>query len=114
MTLSLRTSPALDNVLKQWAQHVSQNGRTRFTTGTNLSSAGVSSEEDGLLRAGTNMTRQFVGSFTVIVTPMRGGMIAVEATNATSLKSFLYHIPGVQNVRRGEGMPGSTMTQTYS
>jgi hypothetical protein len=64
----------------------------------------------GLVSAGINPIRQFVGSYTYNVTPTTGGL-NVTLSNYTSFKSGTYHL-GPSWDRSSFG-PGGTTRQTY-
>ncbi|MEK6325302.1 MAG: FG-GAP-like repeat-containing protein [Acidobacteriota bacterium] len=113
MTEGLRTSPGIDPIRREFCAQIGSGGPpllqgyTRFSLGWKIFGG-----PDGFLRAGLNMSRQFVGSFKLTIKGYPDGSALFTAENDTSLKSFLYHIPGVQPVKPGEG-PGATMKQTY-
>jgi hypothetical protein len=60
-----------------------------------------------------NGPRQFVGTFTITIKEGSNGDAYFTLQNTTSLKSFLYHMPGVQNVDRSELAPLSNKTQEF-
>ncbi len=69
---------------------------------------------DGALRAGFNMGRQYVGSFTISITRTSDGGALFSAYNETSISSLLAGIP--LSVKRGGSilnLPGSTTSQTF-
>lgn len=65
--------------------------------------------EDGPITAGTNMPRQFVGSFTITIRGSSNGSALFILNNTTSLESLLYHLP-VENKK--SGVMGNTQ-QTF-
>ncbi len=68
----------------------------------------------GALRSGLHPTRQFVGGYTIVPNVSLGNNHATVIYNATSLKSFLYHLPGVQSYDRGMfPTPGGNTYQYY-
>ena len=109
LTKNLRGSPGVDRARQAYCQRVASGGRPYYSTLVSWG-LGFPGTDDGVGRT-TSMTRQFVGSFTLTIEGGAGSTM-FTAYNETSLKSFLYHAPGVQNVRRGEG-PGGNMRQTF-
>lgn len=110
MTKYLKRSPGVQHIREEYCQQVASGGKAYYQR---LSKWGLGlnpENDDGVIRA-DSWTRQFVGSFTLTIEET-GDTTTFTAYNETSMKSALYHIPGVQNVRRGEG-PGATMSQTY-
>ena len=72
---------------------------------------------DGILRAGTNATRQFVGSYDIDVTPTPNGMVRFTLTNVTSVQSLLYGIGPEWSQHPFDNsftLPGGNVTQTYT
>lgn len=108
MTVGLRSSPAIANNRSRFCA----GGGRRYRGSGSFGLLGLGSS-DGLLRAGRNMPRQFVGSFNIAITPSTDGSALFEVTNTTHLKSLLYQIPGVQDVHRSEMGALSNTTQTY-
>jgi hypothetical protein len=82
---------------------------TNFKVGWN-----VMGGADGHLRAPLedNMTRLFVGSFKLTIDGKLDGGTLFTAENTTGLHSALLHIPGIQDVQRGEG-PFANQSQTF-
>lgn len=70
----------------------------------------------GLIDAGGNATRQFVGTFYVDIVPddYPVGTATFTVYNVTSLNSFLYHIPGVPKYGRAVAPYGGNTYQTFS
>jgi hypothetical protein len=70
----------------------------------------------GLIDAGGNATRQFVGSFYVDIVPddYPVGSATFTVYNVTSLYSFLYHLPGVPEYGRNVAPYGGNAYQTFS
>ena len=112
MTQGMMTSP---DVATHRQDFIDQGGGTYGPTGVWFGAGwGVPfGAEDGFIRAGTNMPRQFVGSFEITITEQRNGDAMFVIDNATTLKSLLYQIPGVQPVERSTMAPLSNKTQTY-
>jgi hypothetical protein len=67
----------------------------------------------GALGAGLHPTRQFVGGYTIVPNVAVDSGHVTVIYNATSLKSFLYHLPGVQSYSRGGFGPGGNTYQYY-
>jgi len=66
----------------------------------------------GLWKAGFNSTQQFVGSYSVSVSPNSNGTVKVDAYNATSMRSFFYGIcPNSWNAMNGR--PMGNASQVY-
>ena len=105
MTTGIRSSPEVGYHRQQFCNR----GGGRYRGGRQF---GFDSADDPR-RAGTNMPRQFVGSFDIAINGAPGGTVEFEVTNVTGLKSFLYHFPGVQDVKPSEMRPLSNMRQTY-
>jgi hypothetical protein len=105
MTQGLKTSP---DVAEARQKFIDQGGGS-YTGGVWF---GLNAE-DGPIEAGTNMPRQFVGSYNITITEKRNGDAEFVLGNPTTLKSFLYQAPGVQNVERSTMHPLSNKTQTY-
>lgn len=105
MTQGLRTSPDVDGARQKF---IDQGGGT-YSGGVWFAWDG----KDGLYQAGTNMPRQFVGSFEVTITEKQNGDAEFVLSNTTSLRSFLYQIPVVENVERSTMHPLSNKTQTF-
>jgi RHS repeat-associated protein len=111
LTKNLRKSPGVDRIRREYCQQLASGGRA-YLEGVVKWGLGLNpGDDDGVFRT-FSMTRQVVGSFRLTVERLPDGRTMFTAYNETSLKSLLYHIPGVQNVKRGEG-PGATMSQTY-
>lgn len=110
MTKGLRTSPDIDTHRQRF---VAQGGGLYDSriNGNNLRFSVTA--EDGLIEAGLNMPRQFVGSFNLTIKDLPNGDALFVATNTTHLKSFLYQAPGVQPVDSSTMAPLSNKTQTY-
>jgi hypothetical protein len=112
LTHRLRTSPGINKIRKQYCNQVASGGETfkgglvDFKIGPGIYG------DDGIVAAGSNLTRQFVGSFTLTISGQPGGAAMFTATNFTSLHSFLYHLPGVPN--HPTGLPFGTVKQTFS
>jgi hypothetical protein len=66
----------------------------------------------GLVDAGVNPTRQFIGSYEVYVVPVSQDSIKVYLRNQTSLNSALYHAPFVPYYDRTRNRYGGNMWQT--
>ncbi len=111
LTKFLKKSHGVDRIRQEYCQKIASGGKAYLKGLVNWGLGFNPANDDGVLRT-TSMPRQFVGSFSLTVERLPDGRSEFTAYNETSLKSFLYHIPGVQNVGRGEG-PGATMTQTY-
>jgi RHS repeat-associated protein len=105
MTQGMMTSPDVTAARQKFIQ---QGGGT-YVGGVRF---GLNAE-DGPFEAGSNMPRQFVGSFNITITQQPNGDAQFVLQNATTLKSALYQIPGVQPVERSTMHPLSTKTQTY-
>jgi len=69
--------------------------------------------KDGPFTAGSNATRQVVGFFYITIKEGVDGSVLFHLTNTTGLHSFLYHAPGVDDVKRTEFKPLSNKTQEY-
>lgn len=67
----------------------------------------------GLVKAGTDPTEQFVGSYRVDIAPNPDGSVTFTLSNTTSMKSFLYGL-GPAYPRGGSGGVGGNQTQTYT
>lgn len=106
MTQNMMTSPDIVNHRQAF---IDQGGGTYGPTGTRF---GVSAE-DGPFTAGTNRSRQFVGSYTITITEQSNGDALFVLRNTTSLPSALYHIPGIQPVERSTMHPLSNKSQTF-
>jgi RHS repeat-associated protein len=65
----------------------------------------------GLVRAGLNPTRQFVGSYSVDIYPLENCKIKIVLNNTTSFTSFTYGIG--PDWQRSTFRPMGNMTQTY-
>jgi RHS repeat-associated protein len=67
----------------------------------------------GYVEAGTNSTQQFVGSYSVDITPNSNGTLTFQANNTTSMTSFFYGLwPNSLNPTAGH--PMGNYSQTYS
>ncbi len=66
----------------------------------------------GLVKAGTNSTQQFVGSFSVDIRPEPSGMVRYTVTNTTSFQSLMYGI--APNWDRSTFSPGGNVDQVYT
>jgi len=106
MTQGMMTSP---DVATHRQNFIEQGGGTYGPTGVWFGRTG----EDGPFEAGFNMPRQFVGSFEITITERRNGDAMFVIDNATTLKSLLYQIPGVQPVERSTMAPLSNKTQNF-
>ena len=106
MTQGMMTSP---DVAAARQRFIEQGGGTYGPAGVRF---GLDAE-DGPFTAGSNMPRQFVGSFNITITEQRNGDATFVLENATTLKSALYQMPGVQPVERTTMLPLSNKTQTY-
>jgi hypothetical protein len=88
LTQELRTSPDIPGhraafCAKNFKRITPYKGGVRFAVNA----------VDGPWTAGTNMTRQFVGSFSLTITSNMDGSAIFEAENVTSRRSAFYHIP---------------------
>lgn len=87
MTQGLRTSPDIADHRAKFCANLAKSrrysGGARFGVGA----------KDGPITAGTNMPRQFVGSFSLKITGNADGSALFEATNVTSRRSAFYHLP---------------------
>lgn len=72
----------------------------------------------GPIKAGTDIVEQFVGTFEVEIFPnLQGTQMKIVCTNKTSVHSFLYHLPFVENYERSGGLlptPMGNILQTIS
>lgn len=119
-TASMRTSPFVDDARDSFCQggacnyHFSTYGPAvpgQFgIIGWNTAGFG----SDGIIRAGLDPTRQFVGSFTITIheTDVAQHRTLFIIENQTSRESFLYHIP-IGNIPSSSGRPMSTIRQTF-
>jgi len=69
----------------------------------------------GYIEAGTNSTQQFVGSYSVNITPNNNGQITFEVNNTTSMTSFFYGVwPNAWNSSAGHMMGNYGQTYTWT
>jgi len=69
----------------------------------------------GYVEAGTNSTQQFVGSYSVSITPNNNGTITFEVNNTTSMTSFFYGLwPNAWNPSAGHVMGNYSQTYTWT
>jgi RHS repeat-associated protein len=66
----------------------------------------------GLVKAGTNSTQQFVGSFSVDIRPEPNGTVRYTVTNTTSVTSLMYGL--VPDHSRSSFSPGGNVDQVYT
>ena len=69
----------------------------------------------GYVEAGTNSTQQFVGSYTVNITPNSNGTLTFQINNTTSMTSFFYGLwPNSLNPSAGHPMGNYSQTYTWT
>jgi hypothetical protein len=102
ITQELRTSPGIERVRADYCAKVAAGARPVHTDAVRWGSGLATGDDDGLLKT-TNMTRQFVGSFSLTIEGESDGSALFTAHNVTGFHSFLYHL--APDMKRGEGPP---------
>jgi hypothetical protein len=67
-----------------------------------------------VVKAGTNSTQQFVGSYRVDVTPVNNNTVRFTLTNTTSFKSLAYGLGPDWNRSPTTTTPGGNVDQVYT
>jgi RHS repeat-associated protein len=89
MTQELMTSPDIADHRKNYCAQLREPRKRIYRGGVRF---GLGAK-DGPWTAGGNMTRQFVGSFTLSIEGSSDGSAVFVAKNVTSRRSFFYHLP---------------------